>query len=403
MSSQQSEAFEIQVRDCLTHLYDYAFLQSHPLVQQLTPETTGSASRVQAFRQVITETIESLKPDAEVNSQSAQSRAYRLLMLRYLKQQSTQSILNQLNLSERQFYRDHNKAVQTLSYALLEQYKHVLPAAPAATISVQSEINRIQGQADPPPITLNDFLQKVVFALRGLVDQQAVEVSIHDTVSILPASIDHALLRQTMIWILSQLVMHAAPHSQITLSCLPDACRCRFNFSITGSTAALFTHWQPDAQDTLYSLVTALSGTVFETQAGNQGRISLELPIKQLSVLIIDDNPDAITLFRRYLIGQPYQLFAASDGAQALIHAYEAQPELIVLDIMLPQQDGWEILQTLKSRPETRHIPVLICSVLNTPELALSLGADGFLRKPPGEHDFLNALAQFTRPQPAFR
>jgi DNA-binding response OmpR family regulator len=100
-------------------------------------------------------------------------------------------------------------------------------------------------------------------------------------------------------------------------------------------------------------------------------------------------------LFRNYLAHQPYQLLTAADGKQAMRMAREFRPELIVLDVMLPEQDGWEILQGLKKSPETRTIPVLICSVLDVSDLALSLGADGFLKKPPGEQDFLETLANF--------
>jgi CheY-like chemotaxis protein len=86
----------------------------------------------------------------------------------------------------------------------------------------------------------------------------------------------------------------------------------------------------------------------------------------------------------------------ARDGSQATRIAQETQPLLIILDVMLPEQDGWEILQTLKSHPETQRIPVLVCSVLNASELAISLGADGFLRKPPGESEFLAILEKYA-------
>jgi CheY-like chemotaxis protein len=65
----------------------------------------------------------------------------------------------------------------------------------------------------------------------------------------------------------------------------------------------------------------------------------------------------------------------------------------------LPQHDGWEILQNLKRHPPTQHIPVVVCSVLDSPELAQVLGADGFLRKPPGETEFRDMLTQLISAQ----
>ncbi len=71
------------------------------------------------------------------------------------------------------------------------------------------------------------------------------------------------------------------------------------------------------------------------------------------------------------------------------------KPWLIILDVMLPTMDGWEALQNLKNHPDTHAIPVLVCSVLDTPDMALALGADGFLKKPPDQIEFLNTLARW--------
>ena len=60
-------------------------------------------------------------------------------------------------------------------------------------------------------------------------------------------------------------------------------------------------------------------------------------------------------------MGYPYLVLAAEEADAALRLAEDSAPELIVLDVLLPQQDGWEILQTLKSHPLTQHIPVLVC------------------------------------------
>ncbi|MHB8627709.1 MAG: response regulator [Aggregatilineales bacterium] len=396
MSTPDAELFESQVRDCLAHLYDYAFLREHPLVHQLVLDVPGDASRVQAFRQLISEAIDRLKPEPDANIDSAQARTYRILTLRYLKQQPTQHVLRQLNLSERQFYRDHMKAIQILRQMLWEQITATKPPVSTTAISIQSEIARIHNQVDTQPVAAKAFLEKAVAALHSLADRQGVEVCLQNAEGVLSGGIDHTLLRQTVIWILSQLLIHAPGHNRVMLSYRPEGARCRFIFEITDASSFSVTHLPLDAQETLQSFLTILDGNVFEeTYANGRSQIVLELPLKPHFLLIIDDNPDAITLFQRYLTGQPYKLLAAYDATQAVTQACESQPELIILDVMLPHQDGWETLQSLKNHPQTRHIPVLICSVLNIPDLARSLGADGFLRKPPGEHDFLVALAQF--------
>src|SRR4051794_37912034 len=103
------EEFEPLVRDCLTHLYDYSFLRDHALVNVLVPDQTG-AGQVQSFRQIMTDAIEGLRPETGATFHSKQARIYNILMLRYIDQQQPQDVMQQLALSERQFYRDHPKA-----------------------------------------------------------------------------------------------------------------------------------------------------------------------------------------------------------------------------------------------------------------------------------------------------
>src|SRR5260221_13666205 len=124
------EEFEQQVRDSLSHLYDYSFLRENPLVQLVVPDMTG-ANQVQVFRHVMTEAIERLRPDTGATFHSKQARSYNILMLRYVEQQQPQDVMTQLALSERQFYRDHPKAIQTVAQILWERLTGaVMPALP---------------------------------------------------------------------------------------------------------------------------------------------------------------------------------------------------------------------------------------------------------------------------------
>ena len=119
---------------------------------------------------------------------------------------------------------------------------------------------------------------------------------------------------------------------------------------------------------------------------------TLTLPSGQAAVvLVVDDNADVIHLFRRYLEGI-YDVVEASSGEQALRLAREIRPRLITLDVMMPAQDGWEVLQTLKHDPTTADVPIIVCSVLRERELAISLGAADFLAKPITGRQLVSAL-----------
>ena len=125
--------------------------------------------------------------------------------------------------------------------------------------------------------------------------------------------------------------------------------------------------------------------------------LSLTMPqADQAIVLVIDDQEPAIRLFRRYLDRAEIRVVGLREPEQALSVARRLQPRAITLDVMMPSMDGWEILQSLQADPETSHIPVVVCSVWDEPELASSLGAFAFLKKPVTQRDLLRVLADLT-------
>ena len=114
----------------------------------------------------------------------------------------------------------------------------------------------------------------------------------------------------------------------------------------------------------------------------------------QTTVLAIDDNESLFRLFERYLAQHHYRLVGVRDGDEGIRLARELQPAAITLDVMMPDRDGWEVLQTLCTDPHTKDIPVIVCTVLDEPELAFSLGARAYLKKPIQRSDLLAALEQ---------
>jgi CheY-like chemotaxis protein len=110
------------------------------------------------------------------------------------------------------------------------------------------------------------------------------------------------------------------------------------------------------------------------------------------TLLVIDDYEGLSRLLKRYLAGHPCRVLAATDGLSGLSLAREIQPDAVILDVMMPNMDGWEVLQRLRNHPDTKHIAVIICSVFDDPELAYALGASSFLSKPVKREDVIKAL-----------
>lgn len=102
-------------------------------------------------------------------------------------------------------------------------------------------------------------------------------------------------------------------------------------------------------------------------------------------VLIVDDIAANVRLLQAKLEAEYYETLTASSGRAALAMAIEAQPDIILLDVMMPEVDGYEVCRQLKEHPETRHIPIILITALDGREDRLSgleAGADDFLTKP---------------------
>lgn len=109
-----------------------------------------------------------------------------------------------------------------------------------------------------------------------------------------------------------------------------------------------------------------------------------EEPLKA-TVLVADDNPDNVELVREGLERAGYAVVAAHNGDEALLKVAETNPDLIILDVMMPGKDGFEVCRRLKKWEQTRNIPVLMLTALQ--EVAdkvrgIESGADEFLSKP---------------------
>lgn len=109
-------------------------------------------------------------------------------------------------------------------------------------------------------------------------------------------------------------------------------------------------------------------------------------------ILAIDDDIQVIGLYERYLRPQGYEIMPLTDPSQAVERAKKIKPFAITLDIMMPGIDGWQVLDELKGNPDTRDIPVVICSIIEDLEKGFNLGATDYLLKPILEEDLVNAL-----------
>jgi two-component system, cell cycle response regulator DivK len=104
-----------------------------------------------------------------------------------------------------------------------------------------------------------------------------------------------------------------------------------------------------------------------------------------MKVLYVEDNDDNIFMLRNRLRRAGYEVVVAMDGVQGVAAAAAEKPDVILMDLSLPQLNGWEATRRIKAAPETKHIPVIALTahaMMGDREKALAAGCDDFDTKP---------------------
>src|SRR5438093_9331513 len=107
-----------------------------------------------------------------------------------------------------------------------------------------------------------------------------------------------------------------------------------------------------------------------------------DAPAGATTILVIDDDPTVHDLMRRFLTKEGFRVAIAPDGKQGIQMAREIKPNLITLDVLMAEMDGWSVLTALKGDPEIADIPVIILTMFDNKEMGYALGAADYMTKP---------------------
>ncbi|MDA5093721.1 PAS-domain containing protein [Aliiroseovarius sp. KMU-50] len=127
--------------------------------------------------------------------------------------------------------------------------------------------------------------------------------------------------------------------------------------------------------------MSVLANTSHADQPKNT-RDNAELPVDAPTVLVIDDDPLVRELLYRHFSDAGLRVIEAVDGEEGLQLAKSENPDVITLDVMMPKTDGWSVLASLKSDPETFDIPVVMVTIIENKRLGFSMGASEYMTKP---------------------
>ena len=117
-------------------------------------------------------------------------------------------------------------------------------------------------------------------------------------------------------------------------------------------------------------------------------------------ILIADDEPVNQELLEAFLADEDYELEFANDGLETIVKTRSFQPDLILLDVMMPKMSGFEVCQQLKNDPETSGIIILMVTALSElgdVERAVNVGCDDYLSKPIHKLDLLKRVENMLK------
>ena len=399
------EDYEAQLHEALNHLYDPMYRPSSALLDRLR---CGPGTNVIALRGIVAEGIDEIRPAQDVPADTRARRIHELLHLRYVRNLTQADTAEHLGITPRHLRREQREAVNLLARLLWEKVPEGTPGLTRAVVGeepptsedhdpdteaqqwrtqVRHEIDALRKRTPASVADVAEAMRGAVELGRALTSRHGVELELGGVPQGLLAAVHPSALRQILVTAIAAIV-RAMTSGRIALEAktIGD----QVSITMTGSPLSIT---EDSDHYLIRELLTTLGGA-FELRAEND-RVSFVLSLPStgsITVLVVEDNEDLVHFYERYIAATRYRIVHLAQGQRAVEVVEATTPDVIVLDVMLPDIDGWELLSNLHQHPRTRSIPVIVCSVIREEELALALGAASFVAKPVRRQQFVGAL-----------
>lgn len=398
-----TSTFQKALHQALWHLYEPDCLRENQLAALLCV-----ANRVDTFSRLQTmliEAIEAMEPDPDDPASALRYEMHELLYYRYVQQMPQYQVAEQLSMSVRHLRRKEYAAIEALASYLWEhhglegggQEQHEQAALRLTNVpNVDDELAWLRNVPLEAPVDLSDAVTHVLDLVSPIAKEYNVQIETR-LAAHLPGLAVHSVALNQMLLNLLTVMVHHAQGGRIVLSaaCVDSSVKIKVRGPArTTPHAAL---GDESNLDLAARLANISQGQLAINETANHLIAELTLPpLGQKTVLVIDDNSDTLQLLGRYAAGSRYRLVTCSDPERAMEFAQQNAPQVIVLDVMMPRIDGWRLLGQFGEHPTTRDIPILVCTIVAQQEMAMALGADGYLQKPIRQQRFLQALDELA-------
>lgn len=381
------DEFEHDVREALGHLHDPLFI----------PPPSLAALAESGLQALLIAEIEELRPQDSAPSIARSRRMYDILVERYVHQLTQEQTAERIGVTERHLRREQQMAIHLLAGRLWQRL-HGEAAPQEATdetlsedeqewrSQVRQELQSLQASATAENADVADTVNSALRLLAPVLAPQGIACTADVAPGLLVAQ-QPVVVRQIIV-AATMAVASAVPGGSVALTARDGATN--ITICISGAPVTGTIH-----EDTgfLDELLAHQGGSLSWDMPDQAAVCSLVLPAAQrVKVLVVDDNADIVHFYQRYVQLTRFTITVLNSGETLLDQIATIAPDIIVLDVMLPGVDGWELLSHLHQHPATRAVPVIVCSVMRQESLALALGAVLYLPKPVRRQDFLRAL-----------
>jgi CheY-like chemotaxis protein len=385
--------------EALSHFFDLPFLERHCRAAVLKGQFTDG----RALQEFLSGAVTRLRPPIQATTQSPAWRIYNVLNLRYIQGLTQSEAAVQLNIGTRQLRREQRKAIEAAAALLAEQIGAApSPAPPPPVEPPEPPAHAIR---DDELVHVDELLRSALGLMDPLVEGQhlTLELALSGDAPVVQAR--RMVMRQLLISALNWLIhdrsdcvlgvaVHADRHCVVLQLSKPR--------HTTGQDSGL----TQESLANVVRLAEMMRAAWHLNETPESLTLEVAFPTCEVNfVVLIDDNLDAVQLVQRYLQqSSEFQLVAITNADEALQKVRALRPACILLDVMMPERDGWELLTLFGAYPETAGIPVIISSVLKEHELARALGAADVLPKPYSAAQLvaiLRSTISRSRPAPA--
>jgi CheY-like chemotaxis protein len=376
------ESFIDHVKQALEKLYDFQALQKNELTRKFASQQADlRTTETHQLRGQIIDAIELLNPGQNVTANSGTVRIYNLIYMHYVGRLTIQQTAWEIGVSIRQAYRDLRRGQELVSAVLWHKLHETSVNLPENN-SAKAELTRLEDNTTVA--ALQELLETAIRPIQILAEKYNIQIQIDAPTDPIVLTTNCIIAQQILTHILSQIIQQIEPH-ELQIQLFDEPCFIRIRYPDTSQPRLQI---EPIIQEMMEQVQWAL-----QYDAGDKVQeIGLISSRRRALLLVIDDNEGSIHLLQRYLTDDSYTVMSVPNTEQGLRMIPQLQPDVIILDVMMPGIDGWELLQRLKTLRETQLIPVIICSVINDPELAFALGASQYVPKPVTREALLHAL-----------